>query len=113
MDKNQREHREKTIVHIMDELSRDLEKTLEELIVACDDEEVLDKFHLEAKSKIHYWLTVLYDEMKVKEKNLEIAYDGAQQIIKRLKESQPEMQRPIFANEVKVKEVVSKKLDDR
>lgn len=114
MDQEHKKRREKTILAILDELSTDLEKTLQEAQSANTPEEAVMKFRAEAKSKIHYWLSMLYDEMEAREKNLETAYDGAQKIIKKLRDSQPSMQKPIFADEnIRVKELVTKKIGDR
>jgi len=114
MDREQKERREKTILAIMDELSLDLEKTIAEIQKTNPPDAVIPKFRAEAKSKVHYWLSMLYDEMEAREKNLEIAYDGAREIIKKLRDSSPVMQRPVFQDDnLKVKEIVGKKIGDR
>ena len=114
MDQEHKRRREKTILAILDELSHDLEKTLSDAQRANTPEEAVLRFRVEAKSKVYYWLSMLYDEMEAREKNLEIAYDGAQQIIKKLKDSQPVMQKPTFIDDtVRVKELVTKKIGDR
>lgn len=114
MDQEQKRRREKTILAILEELSQDLEKTLADAQKANTPEEAVLRFRVEAKSKVYYWLSMLYDEMEVREKNLETAYDGAQKIIKKLRDSQPAMQKPPFVDEnIRVKELVTKKIGDR
>ena len=114
MDREHKERREKAILAILDELSLDLEKTLENVQKEHPPEEAVRQFRTEAKSKIHYWLSMLYDEMEAREKNLEIAYDGAQKIIKKLRDSQQNIPRPIIADSnIKVTELVTRKIGDR
>lgn len=97
----------------MEQLSADLENTIKH--IKTDEETtdvIIQKFGVEAKSKIHYWLSVLYDEMEAREKNLETAYTGAQEIIKKLRESQ-NVSRPKNIEIGRVTELVTRKLDDR
>lgn len=115
MDKEQREKREKTILAILDELSLDLEKTLVDVKkISANEEEAIPRFKIEVKSKVYYWLSMLYDEMEAREKNLEIALDVSKEIIKKLKESNQELQRPVFPDDNKnIVELVTKKIGDR
>lgn len=111
MDKSAKERREKAIIQILEQLSDDLQSSIAELQKSNAPREMLEKFPLEAKSKIHYWLSKLYDEMEAREKNLEIAYDGAQQIIKKLRASETPPSPP--QKKIKIIELVTRKNDDR
>lgn len=110
MDKAAKERRERILIQVLEQLSDDLQSSIKELQKSNDPKETLEKFPLEAKSKIHYWLSKLYDEMEAREKNLEIAYDGAQQIIKKLRESEKPVEEK---KKMRVIELVTRKNDDR
>lgn len=107
--KELRERRERVILQILDELSLDLNKTIDDLKSNHTPNEVYDKFNVEAKSKIYYWLSNLYDEIEAREKNLETALDTSRQIIKKLKEKQSSDLPEQDSKKINVKEIVLKK----